>query len=1140
MSLAVGFTKEPTQRNTCNTTVSLNIRKLKESRKKIRNSDKNQAHYRMAQPIKTRLPTEPTNCTSEATNNNSPQSAITTTSNNNSTSTLQQPTAATATTAATTTTTTTTSTAAAATTTTATTDHQHELSHITTKSNKKQKADRSSTSAETHYITHSATRRSTATTKSHHSSQLYSKLQLTKPTTATTTTNLFTFSRPDFFKRITTTITTSIPTSSTTTPTSSPVTAVNNHQHGQQQQQQQHGQQQQQQQHGQQHPSPTTTTTTNRPDEEPSSPRAASIISNNSSSTTNQHHHPPPPPHTTIKNHKKESSISSITGIGLSSIGFLVNSAANLAHSSHHNNNNTSNNNNNNSSNTMNFSTISSTTKPVIRHITSSSTLASINNNQTLLSLSKPDPSSYPNNLLNSSSSHHNPNPPTESNHNLSGLILKPGDVWSQVILRVIPLFNGEGHKGFIEDLNDFVSQHIHKTIADSPSKSIIKLHSDITELLANGVMILNNKLQPDQLTDERLLVRVFEVWHFFFTGVLPYLEAIFLPLMSDENLLNMIESKNNKVLQERLQQQHLLHQATTNASLFSSSSSSILFRQSNRNNPITQQPKNRSTGSPNARADQEVIQGIDIRKLALIAFREHLIVPIYARLYKLFVMLYDPNALPQSSNSPGSIDSQSSEHMHLKRLQMVGLLCSVQTDDSRQSMMAEFSKLIRLKKANPDLLVKLPSSTTIRNIPPRTASANPNAASPGSNNGTRDVAGTKNPYTRDRSESSSSSHSRASPPQQQTPRQSTSNSTTTTTTNSNLNLHPEEYDDDRPLVNLLDDEIESQHIKGWNKNRDFARRSIRRQLGRNGTAIRRMSRANDENFSQQPLATNSMRRPERVQRNRGNHPSAPRNIEDGTPDSSPAHPNGSPLGGPTSATMTTATFSSQGAGRASFEDEEQSLEYLSDRVYSYYPQTDAKESSQRSRVHGGTTKTGSASSNGSVLSILLPPTSSSTSASASSHHNPRVHNLTGAISTTAKSDELDSPSMSTYPSSHDTTTHPTTSSKLATSINRLNNPTHPSSSQSSQYLPTQPLRPHHHQHLQHHHHHHHHPHQQPHLNLSIEPLKLSHYRSRSSSNLSKESSTILPANHHQPHQLSHPTLSSSSSSSTGPPTPQF
>ncbi|POW02985.1 hypothetical protein PSTT_11434, partial [Puccinia striiformis] len=95
--------------------------------------------------------------------------------------------------------------------------------------------------------------------------------------------------------------------------------------------------------------------------------------------------------------------------------------------------------------------------------------------------------------------------------------------------------------------------------------------------------------------------------------------------------------------------------------------------------------------------------------------------------------------------------------------------------------MITEFSKLIRFKKSNLDLLS---SNNNIRNLPPRTASANTNAV-PVSR-------------TRERSESSSSSRSRSSPPQhqhQQTPRQSTA-----TINQSNLGLYPEEYDDDRPL----------------------------------------------------------------------------------------------------------------------------------------------------------------------------------------------------------------------------------------------------------------------------------------------------------------------------------------------------
>ncbi|MBW0498257.1 hypothetical protein O181_037972 [Austropuccinia psidii MF-1] len=478
----------------------------------------------------------------------------------------------------------------------------------------------------------------------------------------------------------------------------------------------------------------------------------------------------------------------------------------------------------------MNFSSISSSAKPVIRHITSSSTLSSLNNNNSnsinnnsnsnninnsnnsnLMSITKQDLNGF-SMLLNNNSSHTISS--TDSNQvNTFGLSLRSGDVWSKVVLRVIPLFNGEGHKGFIEDLNEFVSQHIHKTIADSPSKSISKLNSDLNELFTAGISILNNKLQADNLSNNRLLIRILEVWHFFFTAVLPYLEAIFLPLMTDQDLMSVIESKNNKVLQERLQQQHLLQQATTNTSLLASSSSSLL-RPNSRN--LQTQPRHRSATNQLTKSD-ETLQEIDIRRLALAAFRDHLILPIFPRLYLLFSLLYDPSLSHKHSILNLSPEIQS-EQIHFKRLQMIGLLCSVQSDDSKQSSMEEFSKLIRLGKSNFDLL-KLPANVTLSlsnrlNHNHSTSNLN-NFHSPNHLN----YSNRDNEPIRDSNQSSSSQ----------------SNQDLVNLNHRSKTIDSQEYDQDRPLAEIINLESPNQ-IKGWNKNRDFTRRSIRRQLGRNGS----------------------------------------------------------------------------------------------------------------------------------------------------------------------------------------------------------------------------------------------------------------------------------------------------------------
>lgn len=68
---------------------------------------------------------------------------------------------------------------------------------------------------------------------------------------------------------------------------------------------------------------------------------------------------------------------------------------------------------------------------------------------------------------------------------------------------------NGEGQRGYIEDLNDLVTLHIKRT-ADrlgKNSNTISALSNDLVDLLAMGMLTLNAKLVD--LSDDRLLVRI-------------------------------------------------------------------------------------------------------------------------------------------------------------------------------------------------------------------------------------------------------------------------------------------------------------------------------------------------------------------------------------------------------------------------------------------------------------------------------------------------------------------------------------------------------------------------------------------------------------------------------------------------------
>ncbi|BGP02009.1 HbrB [Rhodotorula toruloides ATCC 204091] len=184
-------------------------------------------------------------------------------------------------------------------------------------------------------------------------------------------------------------------------------------------------------------------------------------------------------------------------------------------------------------------------------------------------------------------------------------------DVWQQVCVRVLPLFNGEGMRGYVEELNELVLTHVQRTFArcqtsrvrlqgQLPSVNLSSLVTgllvaDLTDLIRTGLTTLANKLSPLApalpLNDDRLLSRLNEIWLFFFTGILPHLEAVFWVLRSDDRLRAAV----GETWEERERQGR--------------------------------------TGHAEGR--------IDVRRIALIEFRDQIIHPEIGRLLHLFKSLY-------------------------------------------------------------------------------------------------------------------------------------------------------------------------------------------------------------------------------------------------------------------------------------------------------------------------------------------------------------------------------------------------------------------------------------------------------------------------------------------------------------------
>ncbi|TRM69700.1 HbrB-like-domain-containing protein [Schizophyllum amplum] len=192
------------------------------------------------------------------------------------------------------------------------------------------------------------------------------------------------------------------------------------------------------------------------------------------------------------------------------------------------------------------------------------------------------------------------------------------GDPWGALHVHVLPLFNGEPLRIPIEDLNVLVKRHIQTVVSAAPSKAIAALEHDLTELIASGMVTLNAKLVG--VDDDKLLIRVVEIWGFFWDQVLPYVEGVLLPLQTDPLLSSLYRTpKQAKASQIRRTSSPTRHQSNLSAS-------------------------NLNSGS---------LPSIDVRTAALRAFRDRVIAPLAPRLHARLAAARDAPLASPSYQQP-------------------------------------------------------------------------------------------------------------------------------------------------------------------------------------------------------------------------------------------------------------------------------------------------------------------------------------------------------------------------------------------------------------------------------------------------------------------------------------------------------
>lgn len=103
---------------------------------------------------------------------------------------------------------------------------------------------------------------------------------------------------------------------------------------------------------------------------------------------------------------------------------------------------------------------------------------------------------------------------------------MTPDDAWDFLKAKLLAIFEGENVRIAVEDLNKLVSVHIQKCVMRKEPSVIV---GDLEDLLRTGFLSLNHTLYmvPDELLISRLVV----MWVSIFGTILPFMQAVFLPL---------------------------------------------------------------------------------------------------------------------------------------------------------------------------------------------------------------------------------------------------------------------------------------------------------------------------------------------------------------------------------------------------------------------------------------------------------------------------------------------------------------------------------------------------------------------------------------------------------------------------------
>lgn len=101
-----------------------------------------------------------------------------------------------------------------------------------------------------------------------------------------------------------------------------------------------------------------------------------------------------------------------------------------------------------------------------------------------------------------------------------------PDEAWPLLKARLLLIFEGEEPRPPIEDFNAMVAVWVRRCVQLGNPTMVIE---DLHEMLTTGFASLNQTLA--RTPDDKLVPSLVEMWHMVFTTILPFMQAVFLPL---------------------------------------------------------------------------------------------------------------------------------------------------------------------------------------------------------------------------------------------------------------------------------------------------------------------------------------------------------------------------------------------------------------------------------------------------------------------------------------------------------------------------------------------------------------------------------------------------------------------------------